>query len=1046
MYNRCIIRIIYFFYTWLLDLSRFRNFLHLVPAVFSVLLLLRFPTVNGIGESVISDGMVGESLTSNSYDGVLRLTNCFPNMIVSPSQTTQYCEVDNANALSNLTLIVGFYTPEGRLIPGWPASLVEGTNLISFVPNSGVFSGDMSLVILNYVQGKGSIPVTNNFTMSFVNSFTTIASFTSNSSYYGLKTMVQTNFPNTNPIQNYLLVPPQSDCNAIGKKCTAAAGCYNLTTSASLPVPGNYSLCLTASGWRGYYLPWGAIPLEVKMLVSHPPYMFTNDMSYLQVEDAITGNFITDEIDVFIVKCLDNECPPVMLDSGNLIVSVNACYYTGTSDRMKVSKIAGSELSIEPGVYAVCIDFGLERGVSPAVLPFIVLSNSFNFLITSNSSILVTFWIEGGDIFWQQQHYLICALMPNNVCNGGPFSPESSVCVKGDFRNSQFITLDVSYLYEKYNVHTNNMTFCFIVYNVTVFNRTFFWSYVLKGVKNEKHSTKKYAKFGKARISGIVVGGFCFVTFIVILLLWFLRRKGYCCFSDEKHSRNTRTPSSLNEVQHVLDFPYNGDSALTVSLPSMPSRRINSIDERTNHSLIPVPSADDGMRHVFPFRHILIAESISLADSVENNSNDISKGNCVSLVEGVSEPIPSTNMYEDGSNLHTSYDVSNRLPSISVETLRDISQQILISSSCSDSNITPLKIKENCTGKDVIIPPLSSNNNNSNPLLGRRKEINEVEYTISNISESVKNTVYTGYHSTCLPEYELGVYHNPFSIAALQTPNKTTDIPIFSTVEEERSESCFGNPLTPLPPSKYSHSSTGRLESCEMQEKRSPSVSCDQHVEKENDNQYKERTSSFRRSVKHHFYYELGTQSRHFSEPTPIPTPDPSLANRLMTKAESCPLIYYTNPALRAPSINPTFMPFYSTKPDYSNLTGTKSNNRISHDYDRYTNTTSNTSNTYTSNSTNSMGMNTNSSGGCPSPFIGFSGGVVSPDSFMGIYGSFVGDDPLPKVIYIDAFDEQAYYNFLNREGSTSTDECTPPQGGSDSSDSESGDSNSTDS
>ncbi|ORC81141.1 uncharacterized protein TM35_001291040 [Trypanosoma theileri] len=138
-------------------------------------------------------------------------------MVVFDSQTTQHCEVDNANVLSTLTLRVGYYNNDGLNL-GWPASLVEGTNLISFVPDRGAISENMSLVIVNTVQGKGSIPVSNNFTMSFVYPSTTLASFNSNSAYYGLKTMVQTNFPNINPIQNYLLVPPQSDCYVMAKK------------------------------------------------------------------------------------------------------------------------------------------------------------------------------------------------------------------------------------------------------------------------------------------------------------------------------------------------------------------------------------------------------------------------------------------------------------------------------------------------------------------------------------------------------------------------------------------------------------------------------------------------------------------------------------------------------------------------------------------------------------------------------------------------------------------------------------------------------------
>ncbi|ORC85907.1 uncharacterized protein TM35_000322220 [Trypanosoma theileri] len=246
--------------------------------------------------------------TAAGTNGILTtITDCFPNMVVSPSQTTQHCEMDNANVLSTLALTVGYFH-NGGLIPGWPASLVEGTNLITFLPITGVVSGDMSLVIVNYVQGKGSIPVTNNFTMSFVYPSTTLASFTSNSAYYGLKRMVRTNFPNINPIQNYLLVPPQSDCDAMAKNCIAATGCYKLAISAPLPIPGNYSLCLSASGWRGHYLPWGGIPLEVRGLVPNELYMNTLGKNTLLLQDAVTGANVTDMNSVFLVKCPHSGC------------------------------------------------------------------------------------------------------------------------------------------------------------------------------------------------------------------------------------------------------------------------------------------------------------------------------------------------------------------------------------------------------------------------------------------------------------------------------------------------------------------------------------------------------------------------------------------------------------------------------------------------------------------------------------------------------------------------------------------------------------------
>ncbi|ORC87493.1 uncharacterized protein TM35_000222920, partial [Trypanosoma theileri] len=123
----------------------------------------------------------------------------------------------------------------------------------------------------------------------------------------------------------------------MAKKCTVATGCYKLATSASLPIPGNCSLCLTASGWRGHYLPWGGIPLEVKVLVPNELYMNTLGKNTLLLQDAVTGANVADMNSVFLVKCPHSVCSRETLNSGDQAVSVDVCIGSAVTDRVYLS-------------------------------------------------------------------------------------------------------------------------------------------------------------------------------------------------------------------------------------------------------------------------------------------------------------------------------------------------------------------------------------------------------------------------------------------------------------------------------------------------------------------------------------------------------------------------------------------------------------------------------------------------------------------------------------------------------------------------------------
>ncbi|KEG05669.1 hypothetical protein DQ04_19491000, partial [Trypanosoma grayi] len=78
-------------------------------------------------------------------DPSVTLTNCFPSVILSPSNIPYTCEVSDAQPLIDLNLSASYYT--SVLNPGWPATLDEKANTITFKPDRGAPSGRWELAI-----------------------------------------------------------------------------------------------------------------------------------------------------------------------------------------------------------------------------------------------------------------------------------------------------------------------------------------------------------------------------------------------------------------------------------------------------------------------------------------------------------------------------------------------------------------------------------------------------------------------------------------------------------------------------------------------------------------------------------------------------------------------------------------------------------------------------------------------------------------------------------------------------------------------------------
>ncbi|KEG05192.1 hypothetical protein DQ04_25811000, partial [Trypanosoma grayi] len=137
-------------------------------------------------------------------DPSVTLTNCFPSVILSYVTITYTCEVSNAQTLIDLDLSASYYT--SVLIPGWPATLDEKTNAITFLPITGATSGRWDLVVTGRPDiSSTAIPRTSNKSMDFMLIGETNADFATLHPYYGMVVSWAPNLPSGTMASDYML-------------------------------------------------------------------------------------------------------------------------------------------------------------------------------------------------------------------------------------------------------------------------------------------------------------------------------------------------------------------------------------------------------------------------------------------------------------------------------------------------------------------------------------------------------------------------------------------------------------------------------------------------------------------------------------------------------------------------------------------------------------------------------------------------------------------------------------------------------------------------
>ncbi|KEG05215.1 hypothetical protein DQ04_25401000, partial [Trypanosoma grayi] len=145
-------------------------------------------------------------------ESLVILTSCFPSVILSASNISYTCEVNDAQTLIDLELSASYYNPAG-LNPGWPATLDEETNAITFMPIWGAPSGRWELVITTFSDVEvTNVPLTTNKSMNFMDIRATRADFATLYPYYGMGVSWEPNLPSGTAASDYMLVRSFDGC------------------------------------------------------------------------------------------------------------------------------------------------------------------------------------------------------------------------------------------------------------------------------------------------------------------------------------------------------------------------------------------------------------------------------------------------------------------------------------------------------------------------------------------------------------------------------------------------------------------------------------------------------------------------------------------------------------------------------------------------------------------------------------------------------------------------------------------------------------------
>ncbi|ESL12120.1 hypothetical protein TRSC58_00118 [Trypanosoma rangeli SC58] len=444
-------------------------------------------------------GRVYVSFSLHEENLLARLVDCFPRVVLSPVNITYYCEVSGAVDFSGLRLYASYYTPEGTLRGGWPATLEAASNLILFVPNTSAPSGMMVLVITKcFVAGDAHFqPVTTNASIYFWNSKTTQARFAAPFPYYGLQFAWETNMPPEGAVAGTLLVRAGVECHLVAADCGTDVGCYNVTDSHRLPLPGNYSLCVTADGWRGHYLPWGQSFLEVKSLVTIPLYIVNGTRVTLKVYDAALGNPLSHVHQVFLAPCAYGACQKSEVVSLENVMHVDSCRRAHLSDRIHYAE--DRPLFLHHGKYVVCVELSscssasagvAACGVTLSALPVTALVNAFALTFLNVSCDALVVGLTGGDLAVRSMPYYLC-LLPSTASCDSELSA-AYACARSATPNAPFIRIKKSS-----RELPNALTLCLVAANVTFWGRRYVWTQTLASVTlKDDACSSEWATYG----------------------------------------------------------------------------------------------------------------------------------------------------------------------------------------------------------------------------------------------------------------------------------------------------------------------------------------------------------------------------------------------------------------------------------------------------------------------------------------------------------------------------------------------------------------------